>query len=116
MSDYNKEQNQLENEMSELETKINSDQIENARTDKFLEIIRKYTDISELTSQMVHEFIDRIEVHKPVRSADKIRRQNIDIYFNFIGKIDLSCICTSQGSTRSGSKPNIELFSEKVAI
>jgi hypothetical protein len=116
MSDYNKEQSQLENEMSELETKINSDQIENARTDKFLESIRKYTDISELTSQMVHEFIDRIEVHKPVRSADKIRRQNIDIYFNFIGKIDLSCICTSQGSTRSGSKPNIELFSEKVAI
>lgn len=35
------------------------------RADKFLELARKYTDFTELTTPMIYEFVDKMLVHKP---------------------------------------------------
>ena len=34
-----------------------------------MELVRKYTDFSELTTSMIHEFIDRIVVHEADKST-----------------------------------------------
>ena len=53
----------------------------------FLDLAKKYTNFSELTTPMINEFIDKIMVHAPDRSTGD-RVQEVDIYLNFIGKFD----------------------------
>ena len=67
--------------------------LEQAEQDKvdlrvFLETIRKFTDIKELTSALVNRLIQRIEVHKSEKS-DGRKRVKLDIYFTAVGLIDI---------------------------
>ena len=55
----------------------------------FLKIVKKYTEPTELTPLLVHEFVDKIIVHAPDKSSGH-RVQQIDVHYNFIGEIDLS--------------------------
>ena len=59
-------------------------------------LAKKYTDFTELTPQMVYEFIERIEVHAPVRD-DGVRSQEVDIYLKYIGKFDVPTLDTESG-------------------
>ena len=84
-----------EQEQEELEAAIAQEQAEldafNADTDKanqFLELVKRYTDFSVLTNQMILEFVDKIVVHAPDRSSGE-RTQEVDIYLKFIGKFDV---------------------------
>ena len=58
------------------------------RADQFLELVKRYTDFSVLTTPMILEFIDRIVVHAPDMSSGE-RVQEVDIYLKFIGKFDV---------------------------
>ena len=49
--------------------------------------ISKYTQVSELTVEMVNELIDNIVIHKPT-GTKRNRIIQIDIYYNFIGKLN----------------------------
>lgn len=51
-------------------------------------MLHKYTDFSELATPMIHEFIDRIEVHEADKSTGE-RTQEIDIYLKYVGKLDV---------------------------
>lgn len=55
---------------------------------QFLALAKKYTDFTELTTPMLHEFIDRILVHAPDRSSGE-REQEVEIYLKFIGRFDV---------------------------
>ena len=48
-----------------------------------------YTEPTELTPALLREFVDKIIVHAPDKSSGH-RVQRIDVYYNFIGEIDLS--------------------------
>ncbi len=71
--------------VTRLTVLIEADQDNSKNTDRFLELVRKYTDISELTAEIVRVFIDRIVCHQANGRMGKNRRQQIDIYWNFIG-------------------------------
>ena len=58
------------------------------RADQFLELVKRYTDFSVLTTPMIFEFVDKIVVHAPDRSSGE-RMQEVDIYLKFIGKFDV---------------------------
>lgn len=116
MAGYDKEQSDLDKEIAGIEYRLNSSDYEGVRTDKFLAVVKKYTDFTELTTQMVHEFIDRVEVHQPIKEKGKPRTQEIDIYFNFIGKIDLSCSYHNKGQRSDILVPEVSLFEEQKAI
>ena len=58
------------------------------KADKFIELVQKYTDFSELTPTMIHEFIEKIVVHEADKSSGE-RSQKVDIYLNFIGKFEV---------------------------
>lgn len=55
--------------------------------DRFLSVVRRYTEIEELTPAIVHEFIDRIIVHEPEQERGD-RRQKVEIIYNNIGAVD----------------------------
>ena len=59
-----------------------------ARVEQFLELARKYTDFSELTTPMINEFIEKIIVHAPER-IDGDRVQEVEIHLRFIGQFEL---------------------------
>lgn len=44
--------------------------------DRFLSIVKKYTNLTELTSEILHEFVDRIIVHAPTKAADGVYRKS----------------------------------------
>jgi len=70
------------------------------RTDKFIEVVRKYQDCEEITTPMLNEFIEKIVVHEADKSGGRLnRKQKVDIYFNFVGQIDLSEPITQEEST-----------------
>ncbi len=56
-------------------------------TEAFMKIVRKYTDITELSHALIGEFIDKIVVH--AHSKDK-RSQQIDIYFKGVGSVSIT--------------------------
>ena len=66
-----------------------NDYQENVDTvDKFIELVHRYTDFTELTTPMIHEFIDKIVVHEADKSTGD-RIQQIDIYLKYVGKLDV---------------------------
>ena len=70
-----------EQEKAELEAKAET------LKERFRKLVDKYTDITELTPELVREFVERIEVHeRSGRYKKKHYTQQVDIYFNFIGQ------------------------------
>ena len=56
---------------------------------QFIALVKKHTEMQELTPAILNEFIRRIVVYAPDRSSGK-RTQRIDIQYNFIGEIPVS--------------------------
>ena len=63
-------------------------EVDSNKADKFINIVKKYTDFTELTAPMLHEFVEKILVHEADKSSGE-RIQKVDVYLNFVGKIDL---------------------------
>jgi len=57
--------------------------------DRFIDTVRRYTEIETLTPAIVHEFIDKIIIHEPEQARGN-RRQRVEFIYHKIGKIDLA--------------------------
>ncbi len=79
---YETEQREIRKNLSELSAFIESKEQKIADVTQFLSIVRKYTNITELTPEIIHEFIEKIVVHAPDKSSGH-RRQQVDIYYRF---------------------------------
>ena len=88
LSDYEQEQADLETSIQNTQKEISDFEKDNTRIDKFMELVRKYTDFSELTTPMIHEFIDKIVVHEADKSTGE-RIQQIDVYLKYVGRLDV---------------------------
>ncbi|MCM1061123.1 MAG: recombinase family protein [Eubacterium sp.] len=85
---YQEEQTQLENKKCELQAKLDKSMQESDGAEKWLSLIRKYTELTELTAPLLNELIDKIVIHKAVDEEDGSRTQEIEIFYRFVGKID----------------------------
>ena len=74
--------------VSEMETQMSAFAEDTDRAKQFLELARKYTDFSELTTPMINEFVEKIIVHAPEK-IDGDRVQEVEIYLRFIGRFEL---------------------------
>lgn len=82
---YDEEQAQLESRIAELEKPEEGIVPKKSDINRFIALVKKYRNISELTDEMLFEFVDRIVVHAPTGGRGIHRQQKLDIYFNFIG-------------------------------
>ena len=87
-SDYEREQQEIEISMQEIREKLAQFEDDTDRTGEFLSLVHKYTDIQELTPAIVNEFVDKVLVHK-IEKTDGDRVQEIEIFLNYIGKVEL---------------------------
>ena len=84
---YTEEQNlitvgipQKENEIQRLRETVSG-------TDSFLDKAKRYTDITELTPELLRLFIERIVVHEKEVKWSKHAPQTVEIYYNGIGYV-----------------------------
>jgi len=84
-SEYEREQGELEETIAGLQTEIDSFDDSLARSAKFLGLLNRYRDFSELTAPMLHEFVEKIIIHERAEKWVQYTTQQVDIYLNFIG-------------------------------
>ena len=88
LAEYEAEQKALQVSVKEGEERLSVFEEDTARVEQFVELAKKYTDFSELTTPMINEFIEKIIVHAPEK-IDGDRVQEIEIYLKFIGRFEL---------------------------
>ena len=54
--------------------------------EKFIALVDKYQNFEELTTYMLNEFVEKIVVHERDRKGSVETTQEVEIYFNFIGR------------------------------
>lgn len=86
--EYESEQNDLQLEVTRLETEVTIGEEKAVNIEQFLATVRRYTEITELTPTIVNEFISKIVIHAPDKSSGK-RKQEVDIYYNAIGVVNI---------------------------
>ena len=64
-------------------------QEQTGRVDKFMALVDRYTSFDELTTPMLNEFVEKVVVHERMTVGRYKRKQRVDVYFNFIGLIEL---------------------------
>ena len=88
ITEYESEQSELMEKLTSLQSELDAFNADTERVDQFMELAKKYTDFSELTTPMIYEFVDKILVHKPEK-IDGERTQKVEIYLKFIGKFQV---------------------------
>lgn len=84
---YETEQQQLQTLISEHEEILRNAKAEHENADQFVELIKEYAGVEELTAAILHTLIDKIIVHESeVIDGEKV--QKIEIYYKFVGKFD----------------------------
>ena len=86
--EYEAEQKDLQISVKADEERLSVFEEDAARVEQFMELAKKHTDFSELTTPMINEFIEKIIVHAPEK-IDGDRVQEIEIYLKFIGHFEL---------------------------
>ena len=86
---YEQEQANLKRSTKALRSTTSEAETKEDNVQEFLKIVRKYTEPSELTPEMLRELVEKVVVHAPDKSSGH-RVQRIDVYYNFIGEVDFS--------------------------
>ena len=92
-ADYEAEQKELKERAARLREELSKAQEATANAEKFMNAVRRHTTIEELTPTLLREFVEKIVVHESValdgKRRGKLRRQEIEIYYSFVGKVEL---------------------------
>ena len=83
---YAKEQDTLEIEIAELEKAVTGYEQSQKSAERFIALIDKYENFDTLTNTMLNEFVEKILVHERSRKGSQDTTQEIEIYFNFLGR------------------------------
>ena len=63
--------------------------------DGFLQLVRNYTDIQELTPEILHAFIDKIIVHHRENLFGE-QVQKVEIFYKMVGYVELPQMSKSE--------------------
>ena len=88
LSEYEKEMGVLEQQIENDRDTINTLETETNNVEHFMELVKRYTDFTELTAPMINEFVSKIMIHKAEGKGAE-RTQEVEIYLNYVGKVEL---------------------------
>ena len=88
-SEYEEEQKQVKQAIDRLQTLIEDGEQNEVDLQEFLKNVRKYTDPTELTAELLNDLVDKIVVHAPYKSSGH-RKQKIEIYYKAVGIINIA--------------------------
>ena len=84
-SGYDDEKKMLTHKIAELSTVIDTATERSTDVKRFVALVRKYTEINELTYENVHELIDRILIHELDKETNT---RKIEILYSFVGRVE----------------------------
>ncbi|MBQ4160468.1 MAG: DUF4368 domain-containing protein [Clostridia bacterium] len=87
-ADYEQEQKQLISATEALENELNQEAEQVDNVEYFLNIVRQYTEIKELSARVVNDLIDKIKVHAVDKSSGE-RVQEVEVHLKFIGRFEV---------------------------
>ena len=85
-ADYEAEQKELKERAAAIRAELSKAQEATVNAEKFMNVVRKYTSFEELTPTLLREFVEKIVVHECSYDANGTRRQDIEIYYSFVGE------------------------------
>ena len=83
---YDKEQKELKIKIEQLSKEIDNTEKKTTDLTQFISNVKKYTEITELTPEILNELIEKILVHQAEKVNGK-KVQEIDIYYRGVGII-----------------------------
>ncbi len=83
---YDKEQQELKIKIEQLSEQINNTEKKTVDLTQFISNVKKYTEITELTPEILNELIEKILVHQ-AETVNGKKIQEIDIYYRGVGII-----------------------------
>ena len=75
--------------VARIQAELSKAQEATVNAEKFMNIVRKHMNFEELTHTLLREFVEKILVHECSYDENGTRRQDIEIYYSFVGKVDL---------------------------
>lgn len=92
---YEEEQFELKAKIKNMKKIVTEEKMHELNADGFLKIVRKYSEVEELTLDILQEFIDKIIVqHREEIMGETI--QQIEIYYKMIGHVEIPHIKKSE--------------------
>lgn len=85
---YQTEQQALTEQIVALQAQLTAQEQTTADAEKWVKLIRQYTDPTELTAELLNTLIEKILIHEAVKQPDGTREQEVEIFYRFVGKID----------------------------
>ncbi len=85
---YEKEQKELKSKVKELASMLDTTKQQELDLTSFVSKVKQYTEISELTPEIINELISKIYVYQSEKVNGKPTQQ-IDIYYNGVGIINI---------------------------
>lgn len=84
---YEEEQKEINEKVISYSKQLQECSLKQHNTKEFLQLVRKYTHITELTPELLNMAIDKIIIHEDLSSGKK--KKEIEIIYNFIGEFSL---------------------------
>lgn len=85
---YQTEQVELEDKIGRAKTALREQSQNEDAARKWIALIRKYDDMTELTAPVLNALIEKIVVHTAVKHDDGTQEQEVEIYYRFVGRIE----------------------------
>lgn len=85
---YEAEQAELKAKMHQLQAELNKSRENIINTKHFLQLVKKHTEISTTSPELIRDFVDKIIVYQ-VEKVNGKQEQRIKIYYNCIGAIEI---------------------------
>ena len=76
--------------ITELQEFVDAAKEQRLNVDSFIKLVKTYTEIPELTAELIRSFVERIEVFQPEKvPGTRTKKQTICIHWNYIGVLDI---------------------------
>lgn len=85
---YEDEGNDLKQKILELQNALATSVQDEEKLSKFLKVVKTYTEIQELTPEILNSFVERIYIGETERYNDR-KMQEVEIIYKFVGAINL---------------------------
>ncbi len=107
--DYTKEQQEIKERQPVAQARLEELKSTATNIARFLDNARKYTEINELTSEILRTFIQRVEIGERSKKYSRNAMQEVRIYYRDIGLLD------DMPEANNGEPTATEGYSEEVA-
>ena len=85
---YDDEGNDLKQKIIELQNALSASVQDEEKLSKFLKVVKTYTEIQELTPEILNSFIEKIYIGETKRYSGR-KMQEVEIIYKFVGAINL---------------------------